>query len=232
MCACFFIPVKPFRKFHPAYYPTFILINLRLIKNSCMKHLSLILNGILIIAVIILYVHVYGEHKGEKTKTVSTVATPAAGGKATIAYVELDSLNQQITYIREKRKELEGEQRAIETEWQNAYRGLENQKNEFIRKKGNTMTQEEAEKFQNQLLQQQQQVDGRKQSLTQKLSEKSYRTMEDIQAKLKDFLADYNKNKNYTYILTTGTGLEYMVYKDESLNITADVVKGMNEKMK
>ena len=199
-----------------------------------MKHLSLILNGILIIAVIFLYVHVYGEKHEKKTTTGVAVTNTQAntGGKTLIAYVELDSLNQQITYIKDKRKEMEAEQRAIETEWQNAYRGLENQKNDFIRKMGKSMTQEDAEKFQNQLLQQQQQVDGRKQSLTQKLSEKSYKTMEDIQARLKEFLIDYNKDKGYTYILTTGTGLEYMVYKDESLNITADVVKGMNEKLK
>ena len=56
--------------------------------------------------------------------------------------------------------------------------------------------------------------------------------MDDIQKKLKDFLAEYNKEKNYMYILTTGTGLDYMVYKDSSLNITADVVNGMNEKLK
>ena len=56
--------------------------------------------------------------------------------------------------------------------------------------------------------------------------------MDDIQKKLKDFLAEYNQDKNFNYIFTTGNGLEYMVYKDSSLNITMDVVEGMNEKMK
>ena len=56
--------------------------------------------------------------------------------------------------------------------------------------------------------------------------------MDEIQKKLKDFLNTYNKTKNYQYILTTGTGLDYMLYKDSTFNITYDVVKGMNEKMK
>lgn len=56
--------------------------------------------------------------------------------------------------------------------------------------------------------------------------------MDDIQKKLKDFLIDYNKEKKYLYILTTGTGLDYMVYKDSTLNITDEVVQGMNEKLK
>ena len=56
--------------------------------------------------------------------------------------------------------------------------------------------------------------------------------MDGIQKKLKDFLADYNKDKKYMYIFTTGTGLDYMVFKDSSLNITKEVIQGMNAKMK
>ena len=80
-------------------------------------------------------------------------------------------------------------------------------------------------------MQQQQQVDGKKQNLTQNLSEKSYKFMDDIQKKLKDFLTEYNREKNYMYIFTTGTGLDYMAYKDSSLNITDDVIEGMNIKL-
>ena len=78
---------------------------------------------------------------------------------------------------------------------------------------------------------QQQQIEEKKQNLTQKLSEKSYNFMEDIQKNLKQFLADYNKEKNYMYIFTSGTGLDYMVYKDSAYDITKDVVEGMNKRM-
>ena len=199
-----------------------------------MKNLSLGLNIFLLLAVAFLYYHVYGEQKANintAKKTTAALQISGTTAHAPIAYVELDSLNEKIFYIKSKRKELEAEQKKIETEWQNSYHGLENQKNEFL-KKGSSITQEEAEKFQGQLIQQQQQVDGKKQGLTQKLNEKSYKFMEDIQKKLKEFLTDYNKTHNYMYILTTGTGLDYMVYKDSSLNITEDVVNGMNEKMK
>jgi outer membrane protein len=198
-----------------------------------MKHFSTILNGVLLLAVAFLYYHAFGNKKEvtSATKTTLTAADPKNAIKAPIAYVELDSLNEKITFIREKRKELEAEQKAIETEWESGYRGLENQKNNFL-KKGEAITQQMAEEFQGQLIQQQQKIDGKKQNLTQKLSEKSYKFMDDIQKKLKDFLVDYNKEKNYLYILTTGTGLDYMVYKDSTLNITNDVVKGMNEKLK
>ena len=198
-----------------------------------MKHFSTILSAILLLAVAFLYYHVFANKKTNVglVKTTSSTASIKEAVHAPIAYVELDSLNEKIVYIKEKRKILEAEQRAIETEWQNGYRGLENQKNNFI-KKGNTITQQMAEQFQGELIQQQQKIDEKKQVLTQKLSERSYKFMDDIQKKLKDFLAEYNKEKNYMYILTTGTGLDYMVYKDSTLNITEDVVNGMNEKLK
>lgn len=197
-----------------------------------MKHLSLGLNIALIIAVGVLYYLHFSDKKPAKVKLqpVSSKVSSNETGRIAIAYVELDSLNENITYIKTKRKELEAEQRAIENEWQNGYKGLEAKKNNFL-KKGDAITQEMAQQFQGELMQEQQQIDQKKQSLSQNLSEKSYKFMEDIQKKLKDFLAEYNNEKNFTYIFTTGTGLDYMVYKDSSLNITADVIAGMNEKM-
>ena len=194
-----------------------------------MRSFLIAVNSLLIIAVIFLYIKVFKNTTNVKTNTSSNVTskTSVSLKNASIAFVELDSLNEKIDFIKDRRKELEIEQKAIEVEWQNGYRGLENKKNEFL-KRGNSITQQEAEKFQGELLQQQQQVDQRKQGLTQKLSEKSYKFMDDIQKKLKEFLNQYNKTKNYQYILTTGTGLDYMLYKDSTFNITADVIKGMN----
>lgn len=196
-----------------------------------MKNISLVLNAVLILAVGILYYLHFSNTKSTAVKAKSTISTASpAGTRPPIAYVELDSLNENITFIKTKRKELETEQRAIEKEWESGYRNLENQKNNFL-KKGASITQEEAQQFQGVLIQQQQQIDGKKQELTQKLSEKSFKFLEGIQKQLKDFLEDYNKEKNYMYIFTTGTGLDYMVYKDSALNITDDVIEGMNEKI-
>lgn len=198
-----------------------------------MKNISIALNVLLLIAVGVLYAKVFSGNNTVKTpekKVVSAGADPIPQS-ISIAYIDMDSLHEKITYIKNIRAELENDQRSIETKWQNGYRNLESQKNAFIKSKGNSITQQEAEKFQGELLQQQQAIDGEKQDAAQKLSAKSYKFMDDIQKKLKDFLADYNKDKNFQYILTTGTGLDYMLYKDSALNITNDVIQGMNEKL-
>lgn len=199
-----------------------------------MKNLSLALNIILALAVGYLY---YYNFSGKKATDVAaklnsnSAALLNNGYRPPLAYVELDSLNENITYIKDRRKELETEMKAIENEQESAYRGLQAQKDNFL-KRGAAITEEEAQVFQGKLIDQQQAIDQKKQSQSQKLNEKSFNIMEGIQKKLKEFLADYNKDKKYMYIFTTGTGLDYMVYKDSALNITNDVIKGMNAKIK
>ena len=199
-----------------------------------MKNLSLVLNIVLLLAVGYLY---YYDFSGKKTKDVAAklssnfMATDSNGYRPPLAYVELDSLNEKITFIKDKRKELEAAMKVIEQEQEAGYRSLQAQKDNFL-KKGAAITQEEAEIFQGKLIDQQQKIDSRKQQQSQALNEKSFGIMEGIQTKLKDFLSEYNKDKKYMYIFTTGTGLDYMVFKDSTLNITNDVIKGMNAKMK
>jgi outer membrane protein len=198
-----------------------------------MKKITLVLNIVLLIAVAVLYYLHFScksNCKHECKKNVSGTALNNSH-KPMIAYVDLDSMNERIEYIKKNRLALEQEQKSIESEWEASYRDLENQKNNFL-KKSSSITQSQAESFQKILLDQQQRVDTKKQMLTQQLNEKSYKFLEDIQKQLKQYLQEYNQDKGYSFILTVGNGLDYMVYKDSSLNITNDVVEGMNEKLK
>lgn len=196
-----------------------------------MKNALLILNLILLAAVGFLFFKVFSGDKKAGAKPSGIVAGSNNNAqKFTVAYVDMDTLNEKINFIKDKRKSLEAEQKAIEQEWTSNMRGLQSQGENFL-KKGN-VTQEEYNKFEAQLQQQQQAIEAKKQNQAQKLSEKSYKMMEQIQKELHGFLKDYNKEKGFTYILTTGAGLDYMLYKDSTLDITPDVVKGLNEIMK
>ncbi len=195
-----------------------------------MKGILIALNILLVAAVGFLFFKVYGKKSGETKMTTATKSGAATGNNAgKIAYVELDSLYENIKYIRNMRESLESEQKAIEKEWETGMRDLEAKKNNFVSKNGNNITQEMAEQFQGQLLQEQQTIESRKQGSSSKLSDKSYRFMDDVQTKMKTFLNKYNVDKGYSYILTSGTGLDYMIYRDSTLNITTDVIAGMND---
>lgn len=201
-----------------------------------MKQFSLVLNIVLLIAVAFLYYLYFAGNKNVAIKTASAGANPVVRDTTSnkgivIAYVELDSLNNNVNFIRQRKKELEGEQRTIANEYENSYRELTAARDNFL-KKGNAITQQEAEAFQEKLGLRQQEIEQVKQQKGQKLAEKGARIMEDMQSKLKDFMNEYNKEKMYTLIFTTGTGMDYFLYKDSTLNITSEIVKGLNNKMK
>ena len=199
-----------------------------------MKQFSLGVNILLIIAVAVLYylhfnrnnkISVKGNANNYKQKDSCGDKIPIVG------YVELDSLYSNVTVIKQRKKELESEQKIITQEYERSYRLLTNERDEFL-KKGNTITQQEAEKFQGKLGQKQQEIETIKQTKSQHLAEKGAKIMEDMQSKVKAFMKEYNKSKNFSYILATGTGLDYLFYKDSTLNITNEVIMGLNDQMK
>jgi outer membrane protein len=203
-----------------------------------MKQFSTILSLLLLPAVGFLY---YLQFKPAKTGSLplqnslnSVLAAPAPGTASPngiIAYVDLDSIQHNVKFISAQKKELEAEQQSMAAEYQNAYMQMENDKNNF-KKKGDAITREEYEQFVMTLQQREQQIEMNRQDKSKKLADKSTRIMENMQSRLKAFLNEYNKDGRYTYILATGTGLEYIFYKDSTRNITQEIVKGLNESAK
>lgn len=199
-----------------------------------MKNLSVVINIVLIVGLGYLYYYNFSSNKAGKIIPNATNMVKAGENglnQPRIAYVELDSLNENIVYFKQKRKELEQQQKGIEAEITNDYKVLEAKQNSFIQKNPNA-SPEDIQNIRVQLAQGQQDIETKKQTQSQILNQKSFELMESIQKKLKEFLGEYNKEKKYQYILTTGGGMDYIILKDSTLDITKDVIKGMNEKLK
>ena len=118
------------------------------------KNLLIVLNIFLTAAVGYLYYATFSGNKKVTSPNQNSYTTNPKDSncnKAHIAYVELDSMYENISYIKQNRGEMEAKQKRIETEWQTGMRGLEAKRDNFL-KRGAAITQQEAEKFQNQLI--------------------------------------------------------------------------------
>ena len=178
---------------------------------------------------ILFYLHFAGkECNAPKTlgRKAAVIKDSLASG-ISIAYIDMDSLIEKIPFVKNQKKELDQEQKSIELEWESGYRDLEARKNEFL-KKGSSITDQMAQEFQGQLLEQKDKIDMQKDARLQKLSERHYKFTDDFQKKLKDFLKEYNSEKQFAYIFSTSSGLDYLAYKDSAFDITEDVIEGMN----
>jgi outer membrane protein len=110
-----------------------------------------------------------------------------------------------------------------------ARRDRENQQQvEEWRKKGNTMTQAEVEEANQKLQTMQQDFANHKQDLEQNL----YKFEEDKRTKIRkaieDFIKEYNKGKNFAYIIAYDNANSIIYNKDTLYNITNDLVNGLN----
>jgi outer membrane protein len=151
---------------------------------------------------------------------------PAGNSVFRIAYFDMDSLEAHYDYFKDAQVQVKSKETAMNMDLSRLDR--DNQKKiEAWRQKGNAMTQAEGEQAQQEYAQMQQTFQKRKQELEQEL----YRNTEDlktsIRKKIEEFLKDYNKEKNYSYIFAYDPS-SFIYNKDTTYNITTDLVDGLN----
>jgi outer membrane protein len=172
--------------------------------------------------------------KGSTTATTdskTTTTTPAAAGttpSGKIAYVNMDTLESKYEYLKTKKAELEKETMQLDGEIGRMTQTLQNEYVAFQKKaQAGTVTQAEGDAAQKRLGAMQQNIESRKQTLGAQLMKKQEAFNKDLQSRLDAYLAKYNAEKNYDYIMSYTKGGTIM-FANKSLDITEDVVKGMN----
>ena len=148
-----------------------------------------------------------------------------------IAYFEMDSVENHFNMVKDVKAEISKK----DEEYTNSLSQLEytyqNKIREYQQKeKSGTMVQADYEKAQMDIRQLEDRLKNRKQELDQQYQDFVMRRNLSVKKKIEDFLTEYNKTKDYSYIVAYEQGLFY--YKDTVYNITEDVIKGLNEQYK
>jgi outer membrane protein len=146
-----------------------------------------------------------------------------------IAYFEMDSIENSFLMVKDvqaeisqKEKEYNNDLSRLDMTFKNRYEGYQ--------QKASSMSKDEYEKAKIDLKQLEDQLKGQKQELDQQYQDFVMRRQLSLKTTIADFLKDYNKAKDYSYIIVYERDLFY--YKDTAYNITADVIKGLNEMYK
>ena len=188
-----------------------------------MKNLSLIINGVLAVAIAVLF---FLHFKGASKKPSSAVGTSGAPGTA-IAYVDLDSLGKNFLYYRDKKADLEKESKNLEAILATGQQQLQSEYYAF-QQKAQTMTQTEGEAAQQALMDKKNKLDQERDSGAQGLQNELVQLNVEIYGKIDTALQEYTKEHKLAYVLTYQKGGE-ILYKDRSLDVTADVVELLNK---
>lgn len=91
------------------------------------------------------------------------------------------------------------------------------------------ITRTKAQMVEQQLAQKQQELYAKGESLQRQLMEEEQVMYRKVLNEVMEYLKDYNTDYNYKYIFSNSFGGQ-LLYTDNSLNITTDVLTGLNEK--
>lgn len=190
-----------------------------------MKNLSASLHVVSLLLIAVLFFLFFKRPDQEKKITaVAEKQTTASGFK--IAYFDMDSLEAHYNYF----KDAEAQAKSKENQMNMELSSLQNKYQKKIadwQQKGSTMTQAEGQQAQQEYAEMQQTFQSRKEALQDELAKSNGQVMTDIKKRIETFLKEYNKQKNYSFIMAYEPN-SFIYYKDSVYNITADVVEGLN----
>jgi outer membrane protein len=189
-----------------------------------MKYISTILSALSLTLIAILF-YLFYNHT-EQIKVISRKADQQTASTFRIAYFEMDSLEAHYEYFKDAENQVKSKEVAMNNELAGMERGYQKKISEW-QQKGSSMTQAENQQAQQEYAGMQQKFQERKQELEQDLAKNNTVVMTDIKRRIEGFLKDYNKQRNFAFIFSYDP-TTFIYYKDSLLNITNDVIMGLN----
>ncbi|MBO5611780.1 MAG: OmpH family outer membrane protein [Prevotella sp.] len=148
-----------------------------------------------------------------------------------IAYVEVDSIMSQYNFCKDYSKVLEQKGQNIQNTIAQKGRALQTAAAKFQQDiQANKYTREQAEAVQANLQKQDNDLQILQQRLGNEFQTETDKYNKALRDSIQNFLAKYNKDKKYTFILSK-VG-DNMLYADKAYDITDEVIAGLNKEYK
>ncbi|MBK8429066.1 MAG: OmpH family outer membrane protein [Lewinellaceae bacterium] len=190
-----------------------------------MKNLPLILN----IVLFALVGHLYYLHFNKNKAAEPVITAPASqSGGVKIAYVNGDTLDAQYIWLKKQKDAIQQRMQAAENSLAAKEQALMKDANALQERfQSGNMTQADAEKQQNALMQRGQRLEEEKVRLSKSLSEDQKKAFNDLYANVEAQLKTLSAQIGYDYILSFSRGGQILLAND-SLDITKQVLDLLN----
>lgn len=172
------------------------------------------------------------QPKQNDTKASQTpVADNAAPTGQQIAFVEIDSIMTQYTYWKDVEKIMKGKEANIQKTLSNKQQQLQQAAANFQQNlQSNKYTQEQAQQIQASIQKQAQDAEALQQRLGTEYQNEVAKYNKALSDSVHNYLKQFNKDKKYAMILAKSG--DNILYADKALDITNEVVKGLNKAYK
>lgn len=192
-----------------------------------MKRINYLVNGFAALALIVLFSQCAG--KADTNTAAASEAKGATSSELKIAYVEVDTLLSKYNFCVDLNEAMVKKEENIRMTLNQRANELGKQKQEFQKKYENNafISQDRAQQEYNRLAKMEQDLQVLQQKLSSELGAENQKNSLQLRDSINKFLKEYNKTKGYSLIISN-TGSDNLLYADKALDITMEIVNGLN----
>ena len=170
----------------------------------------------------------YSCNQGTAVKTTSTDSL--SSGKSVIeqiVYVNSDSLLNNYEYFKEIRTKFEESAKKAQADLQSKGNAFQKEVTDYQQNAG-TMSADQRATTEERLARKQDELGRLNQNASTALAQQEAEENEKLYNKVSDFLKKHAQENGYKLVLTYSTSNPTVLYADTSLEVTEEVVKGLN----
>ena len=193
-----------------------------------MKNINYVINGVLAVAVVILYIM---QFSGKKESNIARTFTSTGDTTALlpIAYVNVDSLLLNYNYSKDLNEIILKKQENSRANITQKARSLQSEMQDFQRKIENNafLTRERAEQEQQRLLKKQQELQDLDNQLAQELMQEQQKLNDQLRDTIVAQLKVFNQGRGYQVVFSNTMG-DNILLAGQAYDITAELLEQLN----
>jgi outer membrane protein len=195
-----------------------------------MKNINYILNGVLAVAVVILFIMQFTGKKASDDLRPTPAADGALPSLLPVAYVNMDSLLQSYNYYKDLNEIIVRKEENARASVNQQGSQLQSEIQDFERKINNNafLTRERAEQEQQRLLKKRQELEALDNRLTQELMTEHQKLLEQLRDSLSTQLKIFNQDKKYQ-IIFSNISSDNILLADDIYDITNELIIYLNK---
>lgn len=168
------------------------------------------------------------QNKPADKPAASSTPAAASTGKPEIVFINQDSVVSQYQYIKDMDKRLEAKGKAAQNDVGSRQQAIQREIADY-QKNAATMSADQRQATEQRLQRKGQEFQQYQQNAGAAVQNDQMNEQTKLYEKLTEFTKSYAKENGYKMVLTFKKGDPTMLYGDPSLDVTADVVKKLND---
>lgn len=182
-------------------------------------------------AVAIVSVMASCQNKEDKGTTAKKVDSTAVSNSEKIVYVNSDSLLTKYQYFKDLKVKLDGKSKAAQSDLRSKEDAFKREVAQY-QQQANTLPADQRASTEERLARKQQELQAYSQNAGAALQNEQAAENEKLYDKVADYLKGYAKKKGYKMVLGYSKGNGTILFADESLDVTSEVIVGLNDTYK